>query len=104
MKVTPEKITDIHKTDYIIDNGVIHIAINKWMMLVDWKSIHITTSAATNSPQHSEELLREMKKEMEEKLKGIKESGNKEDLEDALINLEQVTADLRLTKLKKVGK
>lgn len=83
-------------------DGKIYIALTKWMLYVDGTSVTITTSAATSSPKESEEVLNQMKADMEAELEKIKVEGNKDDLELALINLEKVTADLRLTKLKNV--
>ena len=87
---------------FVKKDGKFYIALTKWMLYVDWSNLIVTTSAATTSPSESEEILQKMKWDMEAELEKIKVEGNKEDLEAAMINLEKVTADLRLTKLKNV--
>ena len=71
---------------------------------MDGENIIITTSAATTSPEESDEVLQQMQKDMEAQLEKIKVEGSVEDLEKAMINLQKVTADLRLAKLKHVSK
>jgi hypothetical protein len=47
--------------------------------------------------------LETMKAKLEEELEAIKVEWNKAELEAAIMNLEKVTADLRMTKFKRVG-
>lgn len=85
---------------YIIRNGELIFSVSKGLLLVDGKQMLVTTSAATASPQESEEVMLEMKQKMEEELKRIRQDGSIEDIEHAVVNLEKITADLRLVKLK----
>jgi capsular polysaccharide biosynthesis protein len=71
-------------------------------VFVDGNSIIVTTSAATKSPEESAEVLQQMKKDMEATLEKIKVEGSVEDLEKAMVNLQKVSADIRLVKLKHV--
>lgn len=71
-------------------------------MIVDKESILITTSAATKNPQETEEVMLQMKQKMEEELKRIRQDGSIEDIEHIVVNLEKITADLRLVKLKQL--
>lgn len=100
--ITPQ--WDIVENDnYVIENGTIVIALSKGMLMVDGEHVIVTTSAATTSPTESEEVLKAMQSSMQEELDKIKVEWNKEDLEAAIMNLEKVTADLRLAKFKNVG-
>jgi len=94
---------DEHDTqEFIIDNGVVTISVSKWVIFVDGENVIITTSAATTSPEESAEVLAQMQADMEATLEKIKVEWSVEDLEKAMINLQKVTADLRLVKLKHV--
>lgn len=101
VSITPIEWEEV-SSDLVMQDGKIFIALTKGMLFVDGENVIITTSAATTSLDESEEVLQTMKSDMEAELEKIKVEGNKEDLEAALMNLEKVTADLRLTKLKNV--
>lgn len=88
--------------EYIVDKGVVTLSVSKWIVFVDGNSIIVTTSAATKSPEESAEVLQQMKKDMEATLEKIKVEGSVEDLEKAMVNLQKVSADIRLVKLKHV--
>jgi hypothetical protein len=47
----------------------------------------------------SREVLEQMKADMESQLSQIKEEGNVEDLEKALIEMEKIGAELRMAKI-----
>lgn len=96
-----ETVTD---ESFVVDAGAINISVSKGVIFVDGEQIIITTSAATTSPQESAEVLLQMQKDMEAQLERIKVEGSVEDLEKAMINLQKITADLRLVKLKHVSK
>ena len=87
---------------YIISQWEITISLSKGVLFVDGENIIITTAAATTSPEESEEVLLKMRADMEAQLEKIKVDGSVEDLEKAMINLQKITADLRLVKLKHV--
>lgn len=88
--------------EYVVQEWKIYIAVTKWMAFIDGEQVIVSTSAAISSPSESTEVLQAMKADMEAELDKIKADGNKEELESALMNLEKVTADLRLSKLKNV--
>ncbi len=89
--------------EYIISEWKVQIAVSKGLVLVDGKTIVITTSAATTSPEESAEVLEDMKKKMSDDLEKIKVDGNAEDLEKALENMEKIQADIRLVKMRNIG-
>jgi F0F1-type ATP synthase epsilon subunit len=97
LKILPSDVpaTD---NDFIEHNGTILISVSKWLLLVDWQSILITTSVATASLQESEEILQTMKKNLEDDLKHIRTQWSVEDIEKVVMNLEKISADLKLIK------
>jgi len=100
--ITP--VGEIQNSDeYVVENWTIVMALSKGMLMVDGAHVIVTTSAATTSPSESAEVLQEMQAGLQAELEKIKVEGNQEDLEAAIMNLEKVTADLRLAKFKKVG-
>ena len=57
----------------IVVDDKAQVSVSKGLVLVDGEMIVITTSAATTSPEESEEVLRQMKQDMETELEKIKE-------------------------------
>lgn len=96
---TTESIWD----EYILSDGKVQVAVSKWLVIIDGKTVVVTTSAATTSPAESEEVLLQMKQDMQTELEKIRDDGNAEDIEKALENMAKVEADLKLVKLKKIG-
>ncbi len=101
LAITPEQLPH-DQTNYTIENGQIILSVAKGLVLVDGTNIVITTSAASAHPQHSAEILEQMRKDMQEQLDKIRVEGNMDDFEKAMINFEKITADLRLAKLKNI--
>lgn len=91
---------DLGEWDFVVVEGKVQVAVSKGLLLVDGEQVVITTSAATTSPEHSEEVLQQMKSDMSAELEKIRDDGNAEDLEKAMDNMAKVEADLRLVKLK----
>lgn len=89
--------------EYVITWTTVNFSVSKWIVFVDGSNVIITTSAATTSPAESAEVLATMKADMQATLEKIKVEWSVEDLEKAMMNLEKVTADLRLSKLRHVG-
>lgn len=101
LRISPAE--SVETGEYIMDGDALTISVSKWVVFVDGSQIIITTAAATTSPAESAEVLEQMRKDMQEQLEKIKVDGSVEDLEAAMINLQKVTADLRLVKLKHVA-
>ena len=90
--------------EYIMDQGAITVSVSRGMVFLDGETILVTITAATKSPEESAEVLEKMREDMVAELEKIRVEGNQEDLEQAMINIEKVTADLRLSKLGKVSR
>ena len=86
-------------TDLVMDADAVVMSVSKWLMMTDGAQTTITTSLATTSLSESEEVLQQMKADMEASLATIRETGNAEDLEVALANMDKINADIRLAKL-----
>ena len=78
------------------------IAVWAWLAHVDGSRITVTTSVTSTSPSESKEILATMKADLENQLEALKVEGNDADIEQAIQNLDKVTADLRVAKLKNV--
>ena len=96
---TEEKLWD----KYIVHEWQVRVSVGKWLVMVDGENIIVTTSVWVTSVDESEKVLQAMKQKLEEELEAIKVEWNKEQLEAAIMNLEKVTADLRMSKFRKVG-
>jgi len=86
-------------SSYITDAWAVVISLSKGLMMTDGAQTTITTSLATTSINESEEVLSQMVKDMEIQLDAIRETGNAEDLEIAIWNIDKINADIRLSKL-----
>ena len=76
------------------------ISIGKWMVFVDGKIIRIATSSATTKANESKEDLEKKKYKLEEYIKELRKKWSIEKIEETLIQLEKINADLKLKKLK----
>lgn len=87
-------------SNFVMDAGAVIVSLSKGLMMTDGAQTTITTSLASTSPEHSAEVLAQMKTDMETQLDSIRETGNAEDLEIAIANMDKINADIRLAKLK----
>lgn len=89
--------------DFIVHEWQVKISVSKWLVMIDGENIVVTTSVWVTSSSQSQEVLSSMKSKLEEELEAIKVEGNKAELEAAIMNLEKVTADLRMAKFKRAS-
>jgi len=97
-----ETSESLNSDEYTIKDNKVIMSISKGIILIDGETVVITTSLATSSPSESEEVLLQMKKDMEAELEKIRDDGNAEELEMALENMEKIEADIKLSKLGKI--
>jgi len=100
LRISPEMLPNTN--EFVTENGQVILSVSKGLVYIDGKEIVVTTAVATTSPQESADVLEQMRIQMQEDLEKIKLEGNEEDLEEAMINLEKITADIRLAKMKYV--
>ncbi len=94
--VTPESLDS---EQYTLNDDKVMMSVSKGILLVDGETVVITTSLATSTPKESEEVLLQMKTDMEAELEKIRDDGNAEELEMAMQNMEKIQADIQLRKL-----
>lgn len=76
------------------------MAVGEGFMYTDGQSIILFVASATVSPKTDQQVLEEMKTDLEKQIAEIKASGNQEDIERAYLNLQKLTADIQLTRIK----
>jgi len=86
-----------------VDKNIV-LSTSKGILYVDGQKVIILTSAASSDVKESEENLKKLKQKLEEELQKLKAKGSVEEIEKALIDLQKITADLRLYRLKYSGK
>jgi hypothetical protein len=58
------------------------------------------TSIATKELHTDEQVLKQMKEEMEKQIEEIKSKGSLDDIEKAFLHLQKISADIKLYKIK----
>ncbi len=99
LKIEDEKKDEYE--DFIKDWEYINISVSKWLIFVWSETVSVVTSSSTKSPEHSNEVMENMKKELEEKVKNLRKQWSVEELETVLTSLEKIKADMQLLKKKK---
>ena len=91
----------ISNSEFLFDDEKIAIAVGEGSMYTDGKDVVMFVASATVTPKSDEETLQHMKKDLEEKIRSIRASWNTEDIEKAYLNLQKLTADIKLLDIKK---
>lgn len=106
VKVTARKADKdmLRERDFLFKDDNLFVSVSRWLVFVDWESVVIVTSAATKTPWESQEVLEKMKKDLEKNITTLRAKWSIEDLEKAVINLQKVSADLKLFKYKGIVK
>lgn len=99
IKITPSQVPE---SGFIIDQGIIAISIGKWLCQIIWEEITVLTSISITNSSEQKEVLESMKQKMEEQIAHIKTEWTLEELEQALIEMEKIWAELRIAKLKNI--
>ncbi len=89
----------VKSADFLFEDEKINISLSKWLIFTEWNQIVITTAEATTSPQESLENLEEMKNNLEEKLNQLRKKWSMEEIEETVISLDKINADIKLKKL-----
>ncbi|MEF2176096.1 MAG: F0F1 ATP synthase subunit epsilon [Candidatus Absconditabacteria bacterium] len=106
VKVTARKADKdlLRERDFLFKDDNLFVSVSRGLVFVDGDSVVIVTSAATKTPGESQEVLEKMKKDLEKNITTLRAKGSIEDLEKAVINLQKVSADLKLFKYKGIVK
>lgn len=78
------------------ETSIKKISISKGIALCDGKNLRITTSTATTTPLEKLTQLRSNQYLLEFKLQKLKSQGNIEDINNLILELEKVKADIQL--------
>ena len=87
-------------TEFLFEDEKITIAVWEWTIYTDWTAVILFVASATVNLKSDRESLLEMKKNLEEQIKEIKASWNSDEIERAYLNLQKLTADMELLKIK----
>lgn len=91
-------------TKFLFEDERICLSVWSGIVYVNGDEIAIITSNVTSQIQTDEEVLKKMKKDMEEQIKEIKAKWSLDEIEKAFLHLQKITADLKLHKIKKNNK
>ena len=90
----------IADTDFLFEDEKITIAVWEGTIYTDWAVVILFVASATITPKSDREALEEMKQNLEKQIKEIRASWNSDEIERAYLNLQKLTADMELLKIK----
>lgn len=99
--ITISPIWKIKEKDFIQSNEWISISISKWMAFVNEELVKIATTVATTKLHEDEKELKAKKLQLEKEIRELRQRWSLEEIENSLIKLEKVNADLKLQALNK---
>ena len=91
----------IKEKDFVFSNESISISISKWMPFVNEDLVKIATTVATTKISQDEKQLKDKKMKLEKEIRELRKKGSLEEIENSLIKLEKVNADLKLHAINK---
>ncbi len=101
----PTKYEHIIKdSDFLYQDEELKMSVSKWLVFVDWENITITVSSTISSNKNDEELLLKMKQDLEKEIQELKLKWSIEDMERVLIDIQKISADLKLLKMRWMAK
>lgn len=104
IKISPmdrDDRTFLEGTDFIFEDDKITLTVSRWLVFVDGEKIKIVTSSATVRPDETDEILEKMKTDLEKEIAQITLNWSIDDLETLNTSLQKVSADIKLSKLRK---
>ena len=99
--ITISPIWKIKEKDFIQSDEWISISISKWMAFVNEELVKIATTVATTKIHEDEKELKAKKLKLEKEIRELRQRWSLEEIENSLIKLEKVNADLKLQALNK---
>lgn len=99
--ITISPIWKIKEKDFIQSNEWISISISKWMAFVNEELVKIATTVATTKLHEDEKELKAKKLKLEKEIRELRQKWSLEEIENSLIKLEKINADLKLQALNK---
>lgn len=102
MKIQPEEVLTISlikDAEFLFQNHKIHLSVSHGLVYIDGKNITILANDVTINPKDSKEVLQQMKNNMTQEVEELKNKGNIEEAQKKLIEIEKITADIKLAEL-----
>ena len=90
----------IADTEFLFEDEKIAIAVGEGTIYTDWTAVILFVASATITPKSDREALLEMKQNLENQIKEIRATWNADEIERAYLNLQKLTADMQLLKIK----
>ena len=88
-------------TDFLFEDEKVAMAVGEGFMYTDGNVVVLFVASATTNPKSDDQVLQEMKIDLEKKIAEIKATGDQEEIERAYLNLQKLTADIQLLRIKK---
>ena len=97
--ITISPIWKFKEKDFIKTNEWISIRISKWIAFISEDLVKIATTIATTKINQDEKELKEKKLQLEKEIRELRKKGSLEEIENSLVKLEKINADLKLQAL-----
>jgi len=94
--ITISPIWKFKEKDFVKTNEWISISISKWIAFISEDLVKIATTIATTKIIEDEKKLKEKKSQLEKEIRELRKKGSLEEIENSLVKLEKVNADLKL--------
>jgi len=88
-------------TKFLFEDEWLCLSVGSGVLYVSGTEVIILTSTATSQIETEEEVLENMRKEMEKQIEEIKIKWSLDDVEKAFLHLQKISADIKLYKIKK---
>ncbi len=97
--ITISPLWKIKERDFVKTNDSISISISKWIAFISEDLVKIATTIATTKVSENSKELKEKKSQLEKEIRELRKRGSLEEIENSLIKLEKINADLKLQAL-----
>jgi len=88
-------------TKFLFEDEWIHISTGSGFIYVNENKVAILTSVATTKIETDEQVLEQMKADMQKQIQEIQIKWSADEVERAFLYLQKITADLRLSRTRK---
>lgn len=85
--------------DFVVNDNTITLSVAKGIVYVSHDKINLVASSATTKPTLTTEELQQKKDELQAEIQKLKAEGSIEKIEESLIQLEKIKADMKLARV-----
>lgn len=103
MKIQPEELLTVSlvkDAQFLFQNHKIHLSVSQGLIYIDGKNITILANDVTVNPRDSREVLQQMKNSLVQEMEQLKALDNIEEMEKKIIEIEKISADIKLAEIK----